>query len=356
MLLVLLYEIPSLMSSWYRANGLFASRTICVSCLFYFFTRLAIRTARQLFLVCVLIAGGGVVLCWVAMSQFHQHVQGLKAVGLLDIVAFRSRLISPPSPWVLGEWFTVLLLTVPFAVGVPVILWSSRWRLLTVLSTALPLLIVSALFLSSSRSMFWSVAVFGAVTVVVTGLYRIVSVGSALILTAGVSCALGVVLLTEDLLFPGIAEAYTGRQISQVRSTEGRLAIWRRSANVFLLSPVWGVGSGNAPLFLTSSSDQDGTTGFASRTFSLPVQVLTEKGAVGTGLYLAVLALAGWEAHRKLRQPRVSLQSKMLTCCLAAGILALLFRELTYSSLLEHPATAMLFTLNLALVTIEETS
>jgi O-antigen ligase len=86
----------------------------------------------------------------------------------------------------------------------------------------------------------------------------------------------------------------------------------------------------------------------------LPVQVLTEKGAIGAALYLAVLVLAGWEAHRKLRNPKVLPQIKGLTCCLVAGVVAVLFRELTYSSLLEHAATAMLFTMSLALLATEE--
>ena len=65
---------------------------------------------------------------------------------------------------------------------------------------------------------------------------------------------------------------------------------------------------------------------------------------------LAVLVLACREAHRKLRSPKVSPQMKGMTCCFAAGIVAVLFRELTYSSLFEHAATAMLFAMLLALL------
>jgi hypothetical protein len=39
---------------------------------------------------------------------------------------------------------------------------------------------------------------------------------------------------------------------------------------------------------------------------------------------------------------------------MAAGVTAVLFRELTYSSLLEHSATAMMFTMSLALLVAEE--
>ncbi len=167
-------------------------------------------------------------------------------------------------------------------------------------------------------------------------------------------CMLGLVLFADNAVYPGIARAYMGSQTSQVRSTEGRLAIWKRSAKVFRISPVWGVGSGNAPLFLAGSADPEETTGFASRTFSLPIQMLTEKGVIGTGIYLAVLVLVASAAHRKLRSSKTTLESKGMICCFAAGVIAVLFRELTYSSLLEHAATAMLFAMCLALLVNEE--
>jgi O-antigen ligase len=218
----------------------------------------------------------------------------------------------------------------------------------------MPISIAAGLLLSCSRAVFWSLIVFAVVAVGTAAGYRTTGLKAALIAIACTFGVLGLVLATENLFYSGVAGAYTGQQTSQARSTEGRLAIWKRSADVFNLSPLWGVGSGNAPLFLTSNSDQEETTAFASRTFSLPIQVLTEKGAIGAALYLAVLVLARWQAHRKLRNPKVSLQMKGLTCCLVAGVVAVLFRELTYSSLLEHAATAMLFTMSLALLAAEE--
>jgi O-antigen ligase len=185
-------------------------------------------------------------------------------------------------------------------------------------------------------------------------LYRTIQPKAAAIAIAIVLCTVALLLVAENAAYPGIAGAYLGSHTSQSRSTEGRLSIWKRSADVFALSPIWGVGSGNAPLLLAASADEDQTTGFASRTFSLPVQILVEKGIVGAALYLAVLLLAAWEAHRKLRNPSVSPQMKGMSCCFVAGVVAVLFRELTYSSLLEHAATAMLLTMCLALLVSAE--
>jgi O-antigen ligase len=353
-LLVLVYEVPSLLLSRYPANGLRTATTVCVAALLYFLVRLVVRSSWQALLIATLVGVGGVALAGFALIQFNEQIHLLKANGLTEIVAFRARLIAPPAPWVLGEWFTLLLLTLPFAFVVPVFLSLDRRRVLSAGAALLPSIIAAALLLSCSRAVFWGLIVFAVVAVGTATVYRTIRTKAALIAIAGILGALGLVLATENLFYPGVMGAYTGLQTSQVRSTEGRLAIWKRSAGVFRLSPVWGVGSGNAPLFLTSSVDEEETTGFASRTFSLPIQVLAEKGAIGAALYLSVLVLAGWEAHRKLRNPKVSLQMKGLACCLVAGVAAVLFRELTYSSLLEHAATAMLFTLCLALLASEE--
>jgi O-antigen ligase len=349
-LLVLPYEARSLLVSRYPANGLLSVKTVCIVVLCYVLVRLAIRTTQQAVAVALLVGTGGVVLAWQALSQASDQIHALRAVWFSDIVAFRWRVIGPPASWVLGEWFTLVLLTLPFAFAIPAFLWLGRGRKLAVGAALVPALISSALLLSCSRAVFTGMVVFVVTVVGLATVFRVVRLKAAGFLVGGAFCVLGLILIAENAVYPGIAEAYTGRHTSQVRSTEGRLAIWKRSVDVFALSPWWGVGSGNAPLFLASSADQEETTGFASRTFSLPIQILVEKGIVGAAIYVVVLVLAGWEAHRKLRSPKVSPQMKGMTCCFAAGVIAVLSRELTYSSLFEHAATAMLFAMCLALL------
>jgi len=352
MLLVLVYEVPALILSRYRSNGFSSLKTVCAAAMFYCIIRLAARQSWRVPGLAAAIGTGGVYLSWLAISQAGGEIGALAAVGFSDLVSFRSRLVS--APWIPGEWFTLVLLTLPFAFAVPAFFCAGRqwnWAAVTV---PMALVIAAALLLSCSRAVAGGVIVFVLVVTALAAAYRVVRLKTAAIFAAGALCTLGLVLLAENAMFPGIAEAYVGRHASQTRSTEGRLAIWKRSAEVFATSPWWGVGSGKAPLFLASSADEAETTGFASRTFSLPIQILTEKGAIGAAIYLTVLILAGWEAHRKLRNPKTSPQMKAMTCCFAAGVIAVLFRELTYSSLLEHAATAMLFTMCLALLVAEE--
>jgi tetratricopeptide (TPR) repeat protein len=122
---------------------------------------------------------------------------------------------------------------------------------------------------------------------------------------------------------------------------------------------------------LLSSADQEETTGFASRTFSLPIQILTEKGLIGFAVYSAFLIFSFWEFNRGMQlhfeksvKPHFTAATKQsgtkesknrerdrllsenayraMKCCFAAGLVAVLLRELTYSSLLEHSLTLAL--------------
>jgi O-antigen ligase len=355
-LMVLLYEIPSLWLSRFPANGVASARIVCAAVLFYFAFRVASSMLEKMLLVSVLVGIGGLALTWIAVTRFDGQFHAMQTAGFSNVVAFRARLIVPGPRWVLGEWFTLVLSTLPFAFAVTVWCWLERRRAFAAVAAVVPIFIIAALLLPCSRAVFWSIVVFVVAAAGMSAAYRVFRGKTTVLLATVVLAVAGAVLLTENAIYPGVAGAYLLRQSSQVRSTEGRLTIWKRSAEIFKLAPVWGVGSGNTPLFLASSADQEETTGFASRTYSLPLQVLTEKGAIGAALYLSVLILAGWEAHRKLRNPKISPQMKGLTCCLVAGVAAVLFRELTYSSLLEHAATAMLFTMSLALLAAGETA
>ena len=81
-----------------------------------------------------------------------------------------------------------------------------------------------------------------------------------------------------------------------------------------------------------------------------------EASAQPIALSLDAAIQRGLKAHLGviLRSAQTARESKAMLCCFAAGVIAVLFRELTYSSLLEHAATAMLFVMCLALLVIGE--
>jgi len=376
------FEIPSLLFSQYRANSTRAAVVVAIFALVYCATRLAIRTSLQVALFSSLLGLGGGYLASSGLSQFHENANRLGTVGLTYLVAFRSRLISPPSPWIPGEWFTLLLLSLPFACLAPLYLWQKQRKWLAAVTLVVPVLITATLCLSMSRAVFWSVVVFCFLSCAFLLAGRLLTLRAGGILLGGALAALILVLACETAFYPGLLKAYAGQHTSQVRSTQSRFEIWNRSLDLVRARPLWGVGSGNAALALTSTADQEETTGFASRTFSLPIQILVEKGIVGFLLYCTFLILVAREFVRTMRysppeavaapsgsgkksdrsSPAEDYQTmladlskrKAMACCFAAGLVAVLFRELTYSSLFEHQLTLALVAVTCALVCLPE--
>ena len=378
-LALLVFEIPSLWFSQYCANSVPTTEVIALSIVAYFVLRFLVRAPRRALWMSVPI---GLSCAWLAIAgifQFRVESGKLIAVGLTDMVAFRSRLINSFAEWVPGEYFTFFLLSLPFACALSTFLWQSdplkkkRKQFGLAIFALLPVApIIAVLFLSLSRAIFWSTLLFFVVACALMTIYRVVTLRAASMLLAGIFVALLLVMLCETTLYPSIFEAYTGRHTSQIRSTQGRINIWSRSLEQTQAHRLWGVGSSNAALSLLSTADQDETTGFASRAFSLPIQVLVEKGISGFVLYGLFLLLAGWEFHSGMRlytgtksvnsisaikkrkntdrgnheksfELRNGNAHRAMKCCFAAGIIAVLFRELTYSSLLEHTLLLAMF-------------
>ena len=374
-LAIFAFEAPSLYFSLDRANSVYATETVTLAVLAYFLLRVSITSGLRSAWLSAIIGVGG---AWLALSGIHQFWSGsqqLASVGLTDLVVFRAQLMHPIPGWVSGEALTVLLISFFFACAAAVYVW--RTSLLkgmpqrVALGLVPALLIGAALCLSQSRSIFWSAVLFLFITSVFLAAYRVISLRSASLLFAGALAALIIVLACDAALDRGIFKAYTGVHVSQVRSTQGRLVIWERSLDMVRHHRMWGVGSSNVALSLLSSADQEETSGFASRTFSLPIQILTEKGLIGFAVYSAFLFSAFWEFHRGMRlhlqssvrsnstsptkqgrtkgsgnRERDQLLSenanRAMKCCFAAGLVAVLIRELTYSSLLEHSLTLAL--------------
>jgi O-antigen ligase len=378
-LLIAALEFSILFSSQYRANGVRTSALITLSVLTFFVARVTIRRPLQMACLGGVVGLGGALLGLNAMRQFIAETELLASVGFSNLLAFRSQMIVPPAPWVAGEWFTVVLLALPFACAMPTYLWRREKTWPAVIAMLPPLVVTAALALSMSRAIFLSTVLFYFSGCVLLVLSKIVSLRAGSTLLAGGLGSLVLILACESAIYPGLIKTYVGQHTSQTRSTQGRVEIWNRSLELVLAHPLVGVGSANSALMLLSSADEEETTGFASRTFSLPIQILVEKGVTGLVLYTVFLALVTREFVQTIRhsapvrdpdeiasepnqpvakQRRTQVVAeakddsacKAMLCCFAAGLIAVLFRELTYSSLMEHSLTLALAAVLAALI------
>jgi len=273
-LALLAFEIPSLWFSQDRANSIGTAEVVALSVAVYFALRWLIRASLPAALLAALVGLGGAGLASFGIWQFADRAKQLSAVGLTDLVAFRSRFMHLLPGWVPGECFTALLLTLPFAVaaGVYAGFRSSQVSksrpgaprvVVAVLAFLPPALIAAALLLSLSRAVFWSTIFFFIAACGLMAAYSVVRLRTASLLLAGSLGVLLAIMACETALYPGVFQAYAGRHASQVRSTEGRIGIWTRSLESTRGHRLWGVGSSNAALFLLSSANEEETTGFA---------------------------------------------------------------------------------------------
>jgi hypothetical protein len=95
-LLLAAFEIPSLLLSQYRANSTRTSGAIAIAVLVYFAIRLTVRAPLQVASLAGVLGLGGAWLAFSGLRQFDAQTKLLSAAGLTDLVAFRSRLMSPP--------------------------------------------------------------------------------------------------------------------------------------------------------------------------------------------------------------------------------------------------------------------
>jgi len=214
-------EISSVLFSQYRANTVRTSWAVLISVLVYYVVRLATQSAPQVALLSGLLGLCGAWLALTGLSQFQAHARELADAGLTDLVAFRSRLMTPPASWVLGEWLTVLLLALPFACALPAWLWQTTRRKVATIALAPPLTIAATLSLSCSRAVFWSMVLFCFMACGFLAVGRVVRLKAAALLLASALAALALLLAVESAFYPGLFDAYAGRHTSQVRSTCG---------------------------------------------------------------------------------------------------------------------------------------
>jgi integrase len=231
-LAVFLFEVPSVLLSRYSANSFLTSATITFSVLTYFVVRFAIRSSGTIALlegilgICAALQAGSFILEFVARSQ------RLRQFGLTDLVAFRSGLFPSTTHWTPPELLTPLLLALPFICAAVAYLWFSERKHQAFLMLLLILPVQVALNLSLSRAVFASTVLFYVIACGLMIGYRVLTLREGSFLLAGALCAVVLILACETGLYPGIFGAYAGSDTSQVRSTQGRLSIWKRSLDV----------------------------------------------------------------------------------------------------------------------------
>jgi len=129
---------------------------------------------------------------------------------------------------------------------------------------------------------------------------------------------------------------------SQKRSVEGRISIWSNALDIVKAYPALGVGANNFTLFYNKHKDRSEDSFFTGKVSNSFLQLLVEKGIIGFTFYGALLIVYFFILHKRICQSADS-TGKAIYSVFGSAMIALLVRELTFSSVFQHDGVFMLF-------------
>lgn len=259
-----------------------------------------------------------------------------------DIVPLRYLLV--PHGLLINDWGSILLAFLPFNIY-SVYVIRGKWKAIPALALFVVLL---ATVLTLSRGTLLALGLFVILFCVGLVIFRIVSWKRTLLwLGAYVLCLFLALLPLRQTLR---ATLNTDRQSSQGMSASGRIVRWEESFFLFARHPLTGIGNGNYALESMVISNRDGSA-YTRRVNNIFVQLLLEKGLVGTVAYLVVFILVFRAAIGYFRR---SAGNRFTVVVFGMGLIALLFREMTSSTLLEQPSCLLLSLFLILMLTLWE--
>jgi O-antigen ligase len=326
---VVVSETAGYFNSTYRPNSLHDYQEVLFLALFYCLVRLHLRHEYQRAGVFLLLSLFGLCLSVAALTSFGRQYANLTSLGFDDPTSFRAyfSFLQPPGVPT-GEWITIFLVLLPF----PVLLFlkfadtAKAWASLCPAGALL--LTITVTF---SRGLYVATAIFFISAVL---LFRLYGLAAPLKRFAGFSlCALvlvAAVVSVTPVRGPVLTTAAMFRTASQVRSFEGRADLWKASWEVVKARPLFGVGALNFPMQYAAYKAEDSV--YVGRTFNIFLQLLVEKGLAGLLAY-GLLFLSFFKvAHDNIRRLPADSFQKAVSALLMASCLALLVRDLSYSS------------------------
>lgn len=297
----------------------------------YFFGRLYLQRKGIRWLICGITVFGTIVGVFILISSvmFFDQLSdyGFEAQDIVPI-----RYLFSPGGMMINDWSGILIAFMPFAVLTFSL--STGWRKYL---WALPPLIVSgAIVCTLSRGAYGALFLFIGAVVGGFVVWRLMQV-SKLLIVIGVYF---IFLASISIPFRStIRSMVVLREASSQReSIAGRFDRWDNCLSLFKEHPVMGIGNGRYALESMIITNREGSV-YTRRFNNLGVQLLTEKGVFGTLIYLVCLFFVYRTAYRPLKiRPKVSSDELFCSVIFLSGLAAVLFREMTFTTLLEQPA------------------
>jgi len=302
--------------------------------LVYFTIRIFLRKEKQETLFANILAGFVILLAVLTIGSFYFFKFNIEYEGFTDLVNFKK--MFNPLGFLLNDWATILLLASSF-----VLLALTRSRFNTpwfwVLIAGLGAGLMSIVF-SFSRGAYLSVLLGLFVFFGFGLLFRVVKFKLLLLFFTGT-----VVLIILTAL-PVQKEFSTTMSLSgttsQVRSTSGRVELWKAAYRIIREEPLTGVGNAQFSLRANPYLAKQEDAMVTRRATNSYLQLLVEKGIIGLIPWAVFIGLLLFTLFRIIRKRN---EKSLPALILFAVFVAVLFRELSFSTFFEIYQLQLLF-------------
>ena len=339
-------ELLSYYSSYFRINSIYFIIKILCFLLFYFFIKHNITTSKLKNSIFIVLTVLGIILSFLTLIHFSFHQFTLDKYGFKQHLHFKY--LFTPLGNLINEWATVFLFFLPLPIILFFVHQNFRYRWLFLLNI---ILFLTVLIISFCRGIYLALCTFIIMVIILLIKNQMINWRKLVI----VSSLLG--LLVILFLFPVRESLVTTslgfKTLSQVRSIEGRITIWKNSIKIFRQNPILGVGSFNFPIYYTAYKNNDTVSPFIGRAFNTYLQIIVEKGLLGFITFFIIIYISLHHTKNKLKNQNITKDEKYISILLVSMIISVLVRDFTYSSLIYHDGVGLLFWLYLALINQE---
>lgn len=331
---VLLIELFSVL--WHVQNVYSKSQfyNLFFSTLIYVAIRLFLKRKKQIDLFIKIIAGFAIFLSLLTAGSFLFFKFNIEYEGFSNLVNFKR--LFHPLGFLLNDWVAVLLISLAF-----LLISIAHFDLKSIgnkVSMAGIIFCVFGIVCSFSRGAYLSIVIGFFTFLFLLIILRVVSYKKLGRILAG---ACGIFVITTLPLKKEVAiTAGFSSTASQARSTLGRIDLWDTAFKLFQERPITGVGQKNFSLYANPYLAEREDATFTGRATNTYLQLLVEKGVVGFIPWSIFVCSLLWILFRQIRaRNKNSLQALIVFSVL----IAVLFREITFSSFFELLQFQLLF-------------
>jgi tetratricopeptide (TPR) repeat protein len=334
LVLLLLNEIVNFFYSVYQPNSILFLRSffVVLGCIFVLQKLVSNKKYRNHFVVIISLLAGLMAFFNLPIFFFRYYEAGI--YGFDDFTQFRF--LYMPLGFFSNEWVTILFCFLPFPL-IGLFLFQKkkliRYGFLLIIG-----LIVFNIFISFSRAGILAFLLFIGLLNLFFYFNRILSIKKLLVGN--------VVIILFSIFFAFCFTESIRSSIYQTnshqRSSEGRFKQWKNVSTLAHTYPYWGIGSKNYALVGNQSKRLDLENTFSGRLNNTYIQLIIEKGWIGLFVWLFVIGMLVSLLFRQIKKEE-NLKVKATNCILFSAVLAILFKEIFFSSLLYNSGILFLF-------------